>query len=246
MFMNHPATESDIIGKTIAKILQTEWEHSEKFSSCNFYIEFTDGTLISLCESFIQIESDGRASLNLQNIDRDSDFPAFWSSDGNTGVGATIEKVLTTSYNTVCLQMSGQYYLAAVLEEGQTALCIWDQNDFLDNARSCEYFDYWTKAPCIFNNMRAIDMIIESSVDDLVLWQSSDLHLTIGRIKDEHVSELLSVPNMPNGEACKARVVVPEPGAYRIIVKRRQGDFVTDVQIDEAVIVGGRLNIRIP
>ena len=94
--------------------------------------------------------------------------------------------------------------------------------------------------------MRAIDMIIESSVDDLVLWQSSDLHLTIGRIKDEHVSELLSVPNMPNGEACKVRVVVPEPGAYRIIVKRRQGDFVTDVQIDEAVIVGGRLNIRIP
>jgi len=239
--MDRPATEGDIVGKTVARILQTEWEHSETYSSCDFYMEFTDGTLIRLgFDSLSWIDAGGCTSLGLRDVEIDSDFPAFWSSDGCTGVGATIEKVITTSYDNIYLMMSGQYYLTSQFEEGQTALSLHDHEDFLDYARIFEFFDYWTKEPCIINNLRSIDVIVESSVDDLDLWQSRELFLTIGRVKDGVVSNMLAVPNEASGKGWKARFVVPEVGTYRIIVQRRQGDFVADVHIDESVINRGR------
>lgn len=242
--MNHSVTKGDIVGKTIARILQTEWEHLEGFSHCEFYVEFTNGTLLGFqYDSLLRIDADDRMLLRLRDVEIDSDFPAFFSSDGFTGVGATIEKVLTTSYDEPYLLLSGQYYLTSELEECQTALSLLHHQEFLYYARISEFFDYWTKEPYIFNNMRAIDVIVKSNVDDLDLWQSSELFLTIGRVWEGEVRDRLAVPNKPKDNGWSARFVVPEVGIYRIFVKRRQGEFFADVHINEFVIAEGRVEI---
>lgn len=245
--MEHPATESDIVGKTIARILQTEWEHSENFSNCDFYVEFTDGTLIYLGfdGSLCRIDSEDRASIKLHDVEIDSDYPAFWSCDENVGVGSLIEKVLKDTCDDVYLVLSERYYLTPQVEEGSTQLGLLNRKNFLDYARYDEFFDYWTNKPFISDNMRAIDVIVKSSVDDLNLWQSRDLFLTIGHVKDGNVSDRVFVPNKPHGDLWKARFVVPEPGTFQIRVQRRGDDFCSDFQIDESVIVEGLLEVHV-
>ena len=95
--MDRPATKGDLVGKTIARVLQTEWEHSEEFSSCNYYLEFTDGTLIRLDVHSIPCICTGNSE-SLKDIETDTDFPACFSSDGSTGAGLIVDNVITTSY----------------------------------------------------------------------------------------------------------------------------------------------------
>jgi hypothetical protein len=244
--MNRPATEADVIGKTVAGILHTEWEHWEEFSCCNFFVDLCDRSLIGINrDSLMWIDAGDRASLVLRNVELDCDFPAMWSSDGFTGVGATIEKVLATSYGSIYLQMSGKHYLTVEEEEFQTALGMHDYDDFLHYARTSEYFDYWTKEPCFFENMRAVDVFVESSIGDLRLWQARELFLTIGRVEDGRICDLVCEPNEPSGNGWKARFVVPVLGTYRIFVQRQHGDFAVDVRIDESVIERGRVDVRV-
>lgn len=244
--MHHSVKDSDIVGKIIARVLQTEWEHLEEFSHCDFYIEFSDGTLIGLgFDTLSRIDINDWKRWNLKDVEIDSDFPSFWTPDGFTGIGGKIERVLTTGYGSVFLLISGRHYLTAEITEGQAVLCMHDHNAFLHYAQLFEFFDYWTDEPCIFENMRGIDLFITSSVDDLDLWHSSELFLTIGRLENGAVSDRLAVPNKPNRNGWIARFVVPEPGIYRITIQRQQNDFVTDVRIDEPVIVGGRLEIHV-
>ena len=141
--------------------------------------------------------------------------------------------------------LSGQHYLTAEIDEGHTSLYVNDRSDFLQHARISEFFDYWTKEPCIFDNMRAIDVVVESNARDLKLWQSRELFLTIGPVKASKVSDRLAVPNEPFPGGWKARFVVPELGGYRIAVLRQRREFVADIQIDEAVISAGFVKIRV-
>ena len=242
--MNRPATKGDLVGKTIARVLQTEWEHSEEYSSCNYYLEFTDGTLVWLeCDSFPWVCTGGRESL--KDVETDTGYPACFSSDGSTGIGRTVDNVITTSYGNVYLVLSGQYYLTAELGEGHPSLYVNDRADFLQQARIWEFFDYWTKEPCIFDNMRAIDVVVESNARDLKLWQSRELFLTIGPVKAGQVSDRLALTNERIAGGWKARFVVPELGEYRIAVQRQRREFVADIQIDEAVISAGFVKIRV-
>jgi hypothetical protein len=93
--------------------------------------------------------------------------------------------------------------------------------------------------------MRAIDVLVKSSVHDLKLWQSSELFLTIGRVKAGKVSDLLGVPSKAFAGGWKARFVIPELGNYRIMIERRRGQFSSDIQIDEAVISAGFVEIQV-
>jgi hypothetical protein len=131
------------------------------------------------------------------------------------------------------------------LGEGQTALVVNDYQSFLYFARIFEFFDYWTRELCIFENMRAIDLVITSSANDLDLWQSSELFLTIARVNDGSAGKSRAIPNKAWGAGWKARFVVPEVGAYRIVVQRRQSTFSKDVSIDQSVIAAGHLEIQL-
>ena len=153
--MNRTPQSTDIVGKTIARLLQTEWDHSEDYSSCNFYVEFTDGTLIWLLDDTMElVDTDTRNSLNLRTVDVDTSYPAFFcSSDGETGIGARVEQVLIATYDEVYWVLGGEHYLRSELAEGQTLLGLMDRQEFLYWASILEFFDYWTKEPVIFNNM---------------------------------------------------------------------------------------------
>jgi hypothetical protein len=153
--MNRPAAKGDLVGKTIARVLQTEWEYSEAFSSCSYYLEFTDRTLVWVNFDSIPWVCTGNRE-SLKDVETDSDYPSCFSSDGSTGVGCIVDNVITTSYGEVYLVLSGQHYLTAEIGEGHTSLYVHDRNDFLQHARVSEFFDYWTKEPRIFDNMRAI------------------------------------------------------------------------------------------
>lgn len=245
--MQNLASESKIIGKTIARVLQTEWEHIEYFSCCSFYIELTDGTLVDLGldGSPLLICTNDRESLKLHDVEIDTESPAFWSSDDSIAIGSSIEKVLRDDYDNAYLLLSGQYYLTTDSDEHATLLGLLNHKDFVDRARSLEFFDYWTKEPFIVDNMRAIDVIVTSTVDDLDLWQSRELFLTIGRVKDGNVIDRMCIPNSMHGESWTARFVVPEPGTYQVWVQRLNDDFSTDVRIDEQVIAEGQLQIHV-
>ena len=242
--MGSPIRESELRGKQIARILQTPWEHSAEYSHCYFFIELTDGSIVELGHDSIALVGDEAASLQLLDVEIDSDFPAMFSNHATAGGrGTVIERVLVDPYRSVYVQLSGQCFLHAELEEGQSLISLLNRDEFLYWARLHEFFDYWTGKLVVFDDLRAIDLVITSMVNDLQLWRSSDLFLTIGRVKGGKVSDLLGVPNDRCEDFWKARFVVPEPGVYRIIVQRRQSDFQVDVQIDESVIAAGRLEI---
>ena len=238
---------TDIFGKTIWRLLQTEWENSDIYSHCNFYIEFTDGTLIWLLDdSMSLIGGDSRSSLNLRPVDVDTDFPAFFpTSNGDLGIGARVERVLTMTYGTVWMVVEGQRYLRSVLAEGQTMLELMDETEFLYWPSIFEFFDYWTKEPVIFNNMRAIDVRLTSNTHDLATSQSGELGLTIARHKCSENVNRYGKPNTAVENGWIARFVVSEPGIYRFMVQRKEGEFATDVEIDESVIERGWLEICI-
>jgi hypothetical protein len=237
---------TDIVGKTIARLLQTEWEHLERFSHCNFYVEFTDGTLLYLDYDSMELVGDeSRNELQLRPVDINESYPAFFSSDGELGIGARVERVLTTTYHDVYLVLVGEHYLRAELEEAQTQLELMNHQEFLYWATIHEYFDYWTKELVIYNNIRAIDLKLISKVDDLVLWQSAELFLAADQIKDGNDIPLSCLPNTPTDIGWTARFVVPEPGLYRFSVQRRGPEFFIDMEIDQAVIDRGWLEICI-
>jgi hypothetical protein len=244
--MSRPIPQSEIHGKHIARILQTPWEHSEEYSYCNFYIELTDGTVVHLGDDSIALaDHKGVASLQLVEVEIESDFPAMFSSHPTAGRGAVIERVLVDPYRNIYVQLSGQYFLHVDLEEGRILASLCNRDEFLYWARLHEFFDYWSGELVVFDNLRAIDIVITSDGDDLELWQSRELFLTIGRLRKDKVSDLLGVPNDRIGEAWKARFVVPELGTYRLIVQRQKRDFRVDVKIDESVMAACRLDIHI-
>lgn len=236
----------DLCGKTLARLLQTPWEHSANYSSCQFYIELTDGSFIRLEDDSIEFfESVNCVPATLQDIDTASEFPALWLSDKCTGVGVAIEQVLVDYYGTVYLQLANKCFVRSVVEEGQTALSVFNYEEFLRWARYWEFFDYWTGELSIFENLRGIDLVITSSANDLQLWEDRDLFLSIGRVREGKVTDLLSKPNNRRGDSWVARFVVPELGAYQISVQRTQGEFVSNIQIDESTMAAGRLQIHV-
>lgn len=244
--MERAVRKPDICGKTLARLLQTPWEHSANYSSCQFYIELTDGSFIHLEDDSIEFfESVNCLPATLQDIDTAPEFPALWLSDKCTGVGVAIEQVLVDYYGTVYLQLASKYFVRSVVEEGQTALSVFNYQEFLRWARYWEFFDYWTGELTIFENLRAIDLVITSSANDLQLWEDRDLFLSIGRVREGKVTDRLSKPNNRRGDSWVARFVVPELGTYQISVQRAQGEFVSDIQIDESTMAAGRLQIHV-
>ena len=244
--MERPAIESDLIGKTIARLLQTKYEGDEYLAS-DFYMLLNDGMLIYIgLQSLCVIDGSDRESLTVHDVEIDSKHEPLYTSDGTTGVGQSIEIVLKTHYDDIYLVLSGQHYLKlhALDEDYKDSLCLYDHNEFLEYARTSEMLDFWTGKPCIINNMRAIDVIVKTSID--YLWEDRDLFLTIGRVKDGDVSDLLCMVNEPHDDHWKARFVVPEPGTYRIsVAKSQEEETFTDVLIDDAVIGEGSVEVRI-
>lgn len=236
----------DLCGKILARLLQTPWEHSANYSSCQFYIELTDGSFIHLeVDSIEFFESVNCVPATLQDIDTAPEFPALWLSDKCTGVGVEIEQVLVDYYGTVYLQLANQHFVRSELAEGQAALSVFNYEDFLRWPRYWEFFDYWTGELSVFENLRAIDLVITSSATDLRLWEDRDLFLSIGFLRDGAVTDLRGLPNDRLGDSWVARFVVPELGAYQISVQRTQGEFVSDLQIDESTMAAGRLQIHV-
>ncbi|MCG8587438.1 MAG: hypothetical protein MI757_22250 [Pirellulales bacterium] len=88
-----PIQSTDMIGKTILKILQTPWEHSEDYSNCDFYILLTDGTLFEALLSGNFVLVDQRSTFASMLIEVDTDYPAFYSSDGFSGIDAHVFSV---------------------------------------------------------------------------------------------------------------------------------------------------------
>jgi hypothetical protein len=244
--MKRPVQKADICGKTIGKLLQTPWEHSDSYSSCQFYIELTDGSHIHLEDDSIEFfEPDNCVPTTLQDIDTAPQFPALWLSDECTGVGVEIDQVLVDYYGRVYLQLANQYFVRSVVEEGQTALSIFNYEEFLRWARYWEFFDYWTGELTVFENLRAIDIVIASIARDLQLWEDRDLLLSIGIVRDGAVTNLRGLTNERRGDSWAARFVVAEVGTYQVRVQRAQGEFVADVQIDQSTIAAGRLQIHV-
>jgi hypothetical protein len=73
----------------------------------------------------------------------------LWNRDGYSGTGATIEKVLVDDQRegngNILLVLSGGHCLRPVWEEGQTALEVYDTDDFVKTFDWLELFDYWTR-----------------------------------------------------------------------------------------------------
>lgn len=244
--MERAVRKPDICGKTIARLLQSPWEHSAEYSACRFYIELSDGSLLHIEDDSIELfASVNQVSEALQDIDTAPEFPALWLVGDRTGVGDAIAQVLVDYHGSVYLQLANQHFVRSELAEGQTALSVFNYEEFLRWARYWEFFDYWTGELVVFDNLRAIDLVISSSVNDLKLWQSSTLHLVIGRLNGGTVSDLLALPSDRSGDAWKARFVVSELGSYQVRVQRKQGEFVGTIQIDEAVLATGRVEIHV-
>ena len=238
------AKNIDVCGKRIARVLQTPWEHSADYSSCEFYLELADSSLLHLGFEGIEAASSADVeSLQLQNVDVSSNLLAFCSSDGHSAVGTVFEKVLVDPYDHIYLQLSNQHFLGVDFEEGQNFIALDNYEEFIRRAQLREFFDFWTRDLVIFENLRAIDLVVTGAVNELQLTQSGELYLMIARLRERRVSDRLALPNKRSGEIWTARFVVPEVGDYRVRVQRMPQDFVADVAIDQAVIAAGRLEI---
>jgi hypothetical protein len=138
----------DILGKPITRILQTPWEHLEKFDHCDFYIALADGTLFELGQSGLAlIDGDSRFAHTLINIE-----DAAFLSNGFSGVGATIRRVFVYGRergreSSIYLSLSTGHWLKPDLEEWGCVLLLYDREEFLRGCMGMRVFDYWTREP---------------------------------------------------------------------------------------------------
>ncbi len=145
--IQRPIQPSDIIGETISRFLQTPWEHLDDYSDCNFYILFSDGTLVEL-GTFVLVDPQSTFANMLIDIEVKTDFSAFYCCDGFSGEGARIERVYGKVQDCdFYIQLSTGHWITNHLEECCEQLYLLDADEFVDEHDGMIICDYWTREP---------------------------------------------------------------------------------------------------
>ena len=150
--MQSSITPNDMLGKTIDRIQQTPWEHTDEYSNCDFYLRMTDDSILELglFGHFVIVDSDGDVARALIDIEADTDYPAFWSSDGFNGHGASIQRAYVDgrqhgSESNFYVLLSTGHWLTTDLLEGCPQLYLLDAVEFMDGHAGMVIYDYWTR-----------------------------------------------------------------------------------------------------
>lgn len=234
--MGQFAKQEEVIGKSIAAILRSDWEQDAGSQYCHFYLQLADGTLVTT-EMYV-LGSEEIEAEEHQHVEFCQDNARMYCADDFTGVDSKIDQVLLNEFGDCWIVLEEKRYLHAVDDEGGDYLALLTHNEFLDYARVTEFVDYWTKHAVVIDNLRAIDIVVRSD-GDLELFDGR-LSLDVGIVRDGNVATSLSKTCDQTADGWKTRFVVPEPGVYEVAVSGRS----TRILIDDSVIAAGSVDVH--